>query len=77
MPRRNIPVEIFGTDGHVLPLEAIRIAVMRRAISEHEGSSSDLARSLGIGRSTLYRFYDGDGEGDEAGAGAGAGASAP
>jgi transcriptional regulator of acetoin/glycerol metabolism len=67
MPRRNIPVDIFGADGHVLSLEAIRVAVMRRAIAEHEGSSSDLARSLGIGRSTLYRFYDGDGDWDGTG----------
>lgn len=58
MPRRNIPIDIIGADGHVLPLDTIRAAVMRRAIAEHEGSSSDLARSLGIGRSTLYRFYD-------------------
>jgi transcriptional regulator of acetoin/glycerol metabolism len=58
MPRQNIPIDIIGADGHVLSLDAIRAAVMRRAIAEHQGSSADLARSLGIGRSTLYRFYD-------------------
>jgi DNA-binding NtrC family response regulator len=48
---------IAATDlaGHMRPLEQIEMEVIRMAISHYDGHMSEVARRLGIGRSTLYR----------------------
>jgi DNA-binding NtrC family response regulator len=51
------PYGIHGTDpaGHMRKLEDIESEVIRMAISRYDGHMSEIARRLGIGRSTLYR----------------------
>jgi DNA-binding NtrC family response regulator len=48
---------IAGTDnsGHMRKLEEIEAEVIRMAIARYDGRMSEIARRLGIGRSTLYR----------------------
>jgi DNA-binding NtrC family response regulator len=48
---------IAATDlaGHMRRLEEIELEVIRMAISHYDGHMSEVARRLGIGRSTLYR----------------------
>jgi DNA-binding NtrC family response regulator len=41
--------------GHMRRLEEIELEVIRMAISHYDGHMSEVARRLGIGRSTLYR----------------------
>jgi len=41
--------------GHMRKLEEIEAEIIRLAISRYEGHMSEVARRLGIGRSTLYR----------------------
>lgn len=48
-------VTLFGPDGHLRPLEEIEADVIRLAIGHYRGRMSEVARRLGIGRSTLYR----------------------
>lgn len=48
-------VELFMTDGHLRPLDAIEADVIRLAIGHYRGRMTEVARRLGIGRSTLYR----------------------
>ncbi|MEX2518541.1 MAG: sigma-54 dependent transcriptional regulator [Paracoccaceae bacterium] len=45
----------FNDSGHVRPLADIEAAAMEAALSRYEGSMSEAARRLEIGRSTLYR----------------------
>ncbi|MEY4878793.1 MAG: hypothetical protein RJB62_261, partial [Pseudomonadota bacterium] len=57
-PSRNeSPYAILGTDaaGHMRKLEELEAEVIRMAIGRYEGRMSEVARRLGIGRSTLYR----------------------
>jgi DNA-binding NtrC family response regulator len=49
------PVSLFDPSGHLRPLEAIEADVIRLAIGHYSGRMSEVARRLGIGRSTLYR----------------------
>ncbi|MEJ0027049.1 MAG: sigma-54 dependent transcriptional regulator [Rhizomicrobium sp.] len=51
------PYAVSGTDpaGHMRKLEDIESEVIRMAISRYDGHMSEVARRLGIGRSTLYR----------------------
>ncbi|HEY0300686.1 MAG TPA: sigma-54 dependent transcriptional regulator [Rhizomicrobium sp.] len=51
------PYAISGTDaaGHMRKLEDLESEVIRMAISRYDGHMSEVARRLGIGRSTLYR----------------------
>jgi DNA-binding NtrC family response regulator len=44
-----------GADGHMRRLEDIEAETIRMAIGRYEGRMSEVARRLGIGRSTLYR----------------------
>ncbi len=48
---------VAATDltGHMRPLDQIEQEVIRMAISHYDGHMSEVARRLGIGRSTLYR----------------------
>ena len=51
------PYAIMATDGggHMRKLEDIEAEVIRMAIARYDGHMSEVARRLGIGRSTLYR----------------------
>jgi DNA-binding NtrC family response regulator len=55
--RATSPYAISGTDpaGHMRRLEDLESEVIRMAIARYDGHMSEVARRLGIGRSTLYR----------------------
>ncbi|HEY3778998.1 MAG TPA: sigma-54 dependent transcriptional regulator [Rhizomicrobium sp.] len=53
LPRFAIPTT--NDSGHMRRLEEIESAVIRMAIDHYDGHMSEIARRLGIGRSTLYR----------------------
>jgi DNA-binding NtrC family response regulator len=57
MPLSSSPYMLMGVDagGHMRKLEDIESEVIRMAISRYDGHMSEVARRLGIGRSTLYR----------------------
>ena len=48
-------VTLFHADGNMRPLEDIEADVIRLAIGHYRGRMTEVARRLGIGRSTLYR----------------------
>ena len=48
-------VTLFLADGNLRPLEDIEADVIRLAIGHYRGRMTEVARRLGIGRSTLYR----------------------
>ncbi len=48
-------INLFRPDGNLRPLEDIEADVIRLAISHYRGRMTEVARRLGIGRSTLYR----------------------
>lgn len=48
-------VTLFEENGHLRPLEAIEGDIIRLAIGHYRGRMTEVARRLGIGRSTLYR----------------------
>ncbi|MBN8816989.1 MAG: sigma-54-dependent Fis family transcriptional regulator [Sphingomonas sp.] len=48
-------VTLFRADGHLRALEDIEADVIRLAIGHYRGRMTEVARRLGIGRSTLYR----------------------
>lgn len=48
-------VVLYTTDGNLRPLEEIEADVIRLAIGHYRGRMTEVARRLGIGRSTLYR----------------------
>jgi DNA-binding NtrC family response regulator len=48
-------VTLFEPNGHLRPLDAIEADVIRLAIGHYRGRMTEVARRLGIGRSTLYR----------------------
>jgi DNA-binding NtrC family response regulator len=48
-------VELFRADGNLRALEEIEADVIRLAIGHYRGRMTEVARRLGIGRSTLYR----------------------
>jgi DNA-binding NtrC family response regulator len=49
------PVEICEPGGHLRTLGAVEADMIRFAIDRYSGHMSEVARRLGIGRSTLYR----------------------
>lgn len=51
----GIGVTLYLPDGNLRPLEEIEADVIRLAIGHYRGRMSEVARRLGIGRSTLYR----------------------
>ena len=51
----NAGVTLFRADGHMRGLDEIEADVIRLAIGHYRGRMSEVARRLGIGRSTLYR----------------------
>ncbi len=48
-------VTLYAADGNLRPLEEIEADVIRLAIGHYRGRMTEVARRLGIGRSTLYR----------------------
>jgi DNA-binding NtrC family response regulator len=48
-------VTLFTSDGHLRLLEDIEADIIRLAIGHYRGRMTEVARRLGIGRSTLYR----------------------
>lgn len=48
-------VTLYRNDGHLRALEEIEADVIRLAIGHYRGRMTEVARRLGIGRSTLYR----------------------
>ena len=53
--RESAGVQIYTDDGNLRPLEDIEADVIRLAIGHYRGRMTEVARRLGIGRSTLYR----------------------
>jgi DNA-binding NtrC family response regulator len=51
----GIGVDLYTSDGNLRPLEDIEADVIRLAIGHYRGRMTEVARRLGIGRSTLYR----------------------
>jgi DNA-binding NtrC family response regulator len=49
------PVNVFDGEGHLRQLEQIERDLIELAIDHYAGHMSEVARRLGIGRSTLYR----------------------
>lgn len=70
----NDPIRVLDETGHLRPLEEIERDLIQFAIETYAGHMSEIARRLGIGRSTLYRkvreqgldvkFADNDLDGD-------------
>ncbi|MHA6334283.1 sigma-54-dependent transcriptional regulator [Qipengyuania sp. CAU 1752] len=50
-----VGVMLYTEDGNLRPLEEIEADVIRLAIGHYRGRMTEVARRLGIGRSTLYR----------------------
>ena len=48
-------ITLFEQTGHIRPLSEIESDVIRLAIGHYRGRMTEVARRLGIGRSTLYR----------------------
>ncbi|MBB3348883.1 MULTISPECIES: sigma-54 dependent transcriptional regulator [unclassified Sphingomonas] len=48
-------VPLFRSDGHLRTIEEIEADLIRLAITHYRGRMTEVARRLGIGRSTLYR----------------------
>ena len=49
------PVTLFRADGHLRSMDEIEADIIRLAIGHYRGRMTEVARRLGIGRSTLYR----------------------
>ena len=53
--QEGVGVMLYTDDGNLRPLEEIEADVIRLAIGHYRGRMTEVARRLGIGRSTLYR----------------------
>jgi DNA-binding NtrC family response regulator len=53
--REVVPDRFMGEAGEVAPLESVERDLIAFALDRYEGRMSQIARALGIGRSTLYR----------------------
>ncbi len=65
-PQEGVGVMLYTSDGNLRPLEDIEADVIRLAIGHYRGRMTEVARRLGIGRSTLYRKLGELGIGDAA-----------
>lgn len=59
-------ITLYNSDGNLRPLEEIEADVIRLAIGHYRGRMTEVARRLGIGRSTLYRKLSELGIGEQA-----------
>jgi DNA-binding NtrC family response regulator len=59
-------ITLYNPDGNLRPLEQIEADVIRLAIGHYRGRMTEVARRLGIGRSTLYRKLSELGIGEQA-----------
>ena len=66
MVQEGVGVMLYTDDGNLRPLEDIEADVIRLAIGHYRGRMTEVARRLGIGRSTLYRKLGELGMGDAA-----------
>ncbi|MHC5307750.1 sigma-54-dependent transcriptional regulator [Bartonella sp. LJL80] len=57
-------IPFVDMDGHVRPFNELERDIIERSIEHYKGRMSEVARRLGIGRSTLYRKLDEYQEGD-------------
>ncbi len=64
--QESVGVMLYTADGNLRPLEEIEADVIRLAIGHYRGRMTEVARRLGIGRSTLYRKLSDLGIGDAA-----------
>lgn len=64
--QEGVGVMLYTPDGNLRPLEDIEADVIRLAIGHYRGRMTEVARRLGIGRSTLYRKLGDLGIGDAA-----------
>ena len=64
--QEGVGVMLYTPDGNLRPLEEIEADVIRLAIGHYRGRMTEVARRLGIGRSTLYRKLGELGIGDAA-----------
>lgn len=64
--QEGVGVMLYTPDGNLRPLEDIEADVIRLAIGHYRGRMTEVARRLGIGRSTLYRKLTELGIGDAA-----------
>ena len=62
--QEGVGVMLYTADGNLRPLEEIEADVIRLAIGHYRGRMTEVARRLGIGRSTLYRKLNDLGMGD-------------
>jgi DNA-binding NtrC family response regulator len=62
----GVGIQLYTADGNLRPLEEIEADVIRLAIGHYRGRMTEVARRLGIGRSTLYRKLSDLGIGDAA-----------
>lgn len=53
--QEGVGIMLYAPDGNLRPLEEIEADVIRLAIGHYRGRMTEVARRLGIGRSTLYR----------------------
>ncbi|MBI1366018.1 MAG: response regulator [Alphaproteobacteria bacterium] len=54
-PTSDSPIRVFDREGNLRSLEEIERDLIRLAIDTYDGRMSEVARRLGMGRSTLYR----------------------
>jgi DNA-binding NtrC family response regulator len=54
-PQGRHGLSLTGKHGHVRPLEEVERETIAHALRHYEGQMTEVARRLGIGRSTLYR----------------------
>ncbi|WP_262690742.1 sigma-54-dependent transcriptional regulator [Kordiimonas aestuarii] len=55
MPQGGAILVLHGSDGHVRSLSELEAEIIRLTLLKYDGRMAEVARRLGIGRSTLYR----------------------
>jgi regulatory Fis family protein len=54
--RRNaLSIPVLSTSGHIRPLEEVEADMIRLAFGRYRGRMTEMAKHLGMGRTTLYR----------------------
>lgn len=54
--RKNaISISVLSTSGHIRPLEEVEADMIRLAFGRYRGRMTEMAKHLGMGRTTLYR----------------------